>query len=288
MAFGLFKKIKGLFGMEVLDEDFYDELEETLISADVGVKTTEEIIELLQEAEDNGEIKTPAQCQQYLVDFLKSKMMPAPESYDFEQKKSVVLVVGVNGVGKTTSIGKLANYYKNQGKKVILAAADTFRAGATEQLTMWANRTGVRIIAQGDGADPASVVFDAVQAAKASDCDILICDTAGRLHNKKNLMDELGKIYRILGRDYPEAQLETLLVLDATTGQNAVVQAQEFSQTAPLNGIILTKMDGTAKGGIAIAVESELQIPVKFIGVGEAAENLKRFDSSAYVDELFE
>lgn len=288
MAIGLFKKIKTLFGMEVLDGDFYDELEETLISADVGVKTTEELIESLHDAEDEKRISSPSECRQFLADFLKSKMNPASDAYDFEKEKTVILVVGVNGVGKTTSIGKLAALYSGEGKKVILAAADTFRAGATEQLVLWAKRTGVRIIAQGDGADPAAVVFDAIAAAKAADADILICDTAGRLHNKKNLMNELSKIYRVIEREYPQAHLETLLVLDSTTGQNAVNQAKEFSEATGINGIILTKMDGTAKGGIAIAVESELGIPVKFTGVGEGAGDLRRFNAEKYVDELFE
>ncbi|MBR6271710.1 MAG: signal recognition particle-docking protein FtsY [Lachnospiraceae bacterium] len=288
MAIGLFKKIKGLFGMEVLDDDFYDELEETLILADVGVKTTEELMDSLHDAEDEKIIKTPADCKQFLIDFLKKKMTPSDGAYDFENKKTVILVVGVNGVGKTTSIGKLAAHYKSRGKKVILAAADTFRAGATEQLQLWADRTGVRIIAQGDGADPAAVVFDAVAAAKASGADILICDTAGRLHNKKNLMNELAKIYRVLEREYSEAHLETLLVLDSTTGQNAVNQAAEFSAVTEINGIILSKTDGTAKGGIAIAIESELGIPVKYVGTGEKAGDIAAFDASKYIDEIFE
>lgn len=287
MAVGLFNKIKGMFGLPVIDDDFYDELEETLFSADVGVNITEAIIDGLKEEVERNSIKTPADCQQFLVDFLKEKMTPDASAYDFEHTKSVVLVVGVNGVGKTTSIAKLSNYYKNQGKKVLVAAADTFRAGATEQLKEWADRVGVRIIMQGDGADPAAVVYDAVNAAKSSGTDILICDTAGRLHNKKNLMDELSKIYRIIGREYPEAKLETLLVLDSTTGQNAVAQAKEFSEATGINGIILTKMDGTAKGGIAIAIETDLKIPVKFVGVGEGVNDIKKFDAHEYIDELF-
>ena len=207
--------------------------------------------------------------------------------YAFEDRKSVLLIIGVNGVGKTTSVGKLAGIFKSQGKKVVLAAADTFRAAASEQLTMWAERAGVELIGGQEGADPASVVYDAVAAAKSRNADILICDTAGRLHNKKNLMEELRKIYRILEKNYPEAYLETLVVLDGTTGQNALAQAREFSSVANVNGIILTKLDGTAKGGIAIAIQSELDIPVKYIGVGEKIDDLQKFDADAFVDALF-
>ena len=215
-------------------------------------------------------------------------MAVAEDAYDFENKKTVMLIIGVNGVGKTTSVGKLAGQYKNAGKKVLLAAADTFRAGAIEQLTEWSHRAGVDIIAGQEGSDPASVVFDAVAAAKARNTDILICDTAGRLHNKKNLMEELKKINRIIDREYPDAYRETMIVLDGTTGQNALVQAKQFKEAAEITGIILTKLDGTAKGGIAIAIQAELGVPVKYIGIGEKIEDLQKFDSDSFVDALFQ
>ena len=228
------------------------------------------------------------ECKQLLIDSIKKQMYVDSTEYAFEDRKSVILVIGVNGVGKTTSVGKLAGKLKDQGKKVVLAAADTFRAAAGEQLTQWANRAGVDIIGGQSGADPASVVYDAVAAAKARNADVLICDTAGRLHNKKNLMAELEKIYRILAKEYSEAYLETLVVLDGTTGQNALAQAKQFSEVANVNGIILTKLDGTAKGGIAVAIQSELDIPVKYIGVGESIDDLQKFDADAFVNALFD
>lgn len=271
-----------------IDDDFYEELEETLIMGDIGVATTEKIIEDLKAKVKEQKIKEPVECKQLLMDSIKEQMNLGETAYEYENKTSVLLVIGVNGVGKTTSIGKLAGQFKSQGKKVVLAAADTFRAAAIEQLTEWANRSGADIIASKEGADPASVIFDAAQAAKARKADLLICDTAGRLHNKKNLMEELKKINRILDKEYPEAYRENLIVLDATTGQNALVQAKQFMEAADITGIILTKMDGTAKGGIAVAIQSELGIPVKYIGVGEHIEDLQKFDSDTFVNALFQ
>ena len=275
-------------GFSEIDDDFYEELEEVLIMADIGVATTEKIIENLQEKVKENKIKEVAVCRQLLVDSIKEQMRVHDDAYDFENKKSVVMLIGVNGVGKTTSVGKLASQFKSDGKKVILAAADTFRAAAIEQLTEWSNRAGVELIAGQEGGDPAAVVYDAVNAAKARNADILICDTAGRLHNKKNLMEELKKINRIVEREYPDAYRETFVVLDGTTGQNALAQAKQFSQVADITGIILTKLDGTAKGGIAIAIQSEMNIPVKYIGIGEHIEDLQKFDADAFVDALFE
>lgn len=275
-------------GHDIIDDDFYEELEETLIMADLGISTTTSVIENLKAKVKELKIKDPADCKKHLMDSLKEQMQVKPDAYDFENKKSVVLMIGVNGVGKTTSVGKLASQLKNSGKKVLVAAADTFRAGAIEQLTEWARRSDVELIAQKEGSDPAAVVFDAVNAAKARNVDVLICDTAGRLHNKKNLMDELNKIYRIIGKEYPEAAIETLVVVDGTTGQNAKEQARQFSEAAPVNGIVLTKLDGTAKGGIAIAIESELSIPVKYIGIGEQIDDLQKFDADQFVEALFE
>ena len=275
-------------GFSSIDDDFYDEIEESLVMGDIGINATTSIIEdLRQKVKDRG-IKDPAACKQLLIDSIKKQMQVESTEYEFENRKSVILVIGVNGVGKTTSVGKLAGKLKDQGKKVILGAADTFRAAAGEQLTQWANRAGVEIIGGQDGADPASVVYDAVAAAKARNADVLICDTAGRLHNKKNLMEELRKIYRILEREYPEAYLETLVVLDGTTGQNALSQARQFAEVANVTGIILTKLDGTAKGGIAVAIQSELDIPVKYIGVGESIDDLQKFDADAFVNALFD
>lgn len=275
-------------GHDIIDDDFYEELEETLIMADLGISTTTSVIENLKARVKELKIKDPADCKKHLMDSLKEQMQVKPDAYDFENKKSVVLMIGVNGVGKTTSVGKLAGQLKSSGKKVLIAAADTFRAGAIEQLTEWAKRSDVELIAQKEGSDPAAVVFDAVNAAKARNVDVLICDTAGRLHNKKNLMDELNKIYRIIGKEYPEAAIETLVVVDGTTGQNAKEQARQFSEAAPVNGIVLTKLDGTAKGGIAIAIESELSIPVKYIGIGEKIDDLQKFDADQFVEALFE
>ena len=274
-------------GHDIIDDDFYEELEETLIMADLGITTTTSVIENLKDKVKELKIKDPADCKKLLMDSLKEQMQVKPDAYDFENKKSVVLMIGVNGVGKTTSVGKLASQLKNSGKKVLVAAADTFRAGAIEQLTEWARRSDVELIAQNEGSDPAAVVFDAVNAAKARNVDVLICDTAGRLHNKKNLMDELNKIYRIVSKEYPEAAVETLVVVDGTTGQNAKEQARQFSEAAPVNGIVLTKLDGTAKGGIAISIESELSIPVKYIGIGEKIDDLQKFDAEEFVEALF-
>ena len=275
-------------GYSSIDDDFYEELEEILIMGDIGINATSAIIENLKKQVAEKHIKNPAECKQLLIEEIKEQMRVDSTEYAFENQKSVILVIGVNGVGKTTSVGKLAGKLKDQGKKVILAAADTFRAAAGEQLTEWANRAGVDIIGGQPGADPASVVYDAVAAAKARNADVLLCDTAGRLHNKKNLMEELRKINRILEKEYPDAFRETLVVLDATTGQNALAQAREFAEVADITGIILTKMDGTAKGGIAVAIHSELGIPVKYIGVGETIEDLQKFDSNQFVNALFD
>lgn len=275
-------------GFSHIDDDFYEELEEILVMGDIGIHATEEIIENLKKKVKENHVKEPADCRELLINSIKEQMYVGDTAYRFEEETSVVLVIGVNGVGKTTTIGKLAGKLKSQGKKVILGAADTFRAAAGEQLTEWANRAGVEIVGGQEGSDPGSVVYDAVQAAKARKADVLLCDTAGRLHNKKNLMEELKKINRILEKEYPEAYRETLVVLDATTGQNALVQAKQFSEAAEITGIVLTKMDGTAKGGIAVAIHSELGIPVKYIGVGESIDDLQKFDADQFVDALFE
>ena len=279
--------LDSIFISSEIDDDFYEELEETLIMADIGTKATSDIIESLQEKVRENKIRQATECRQLLIDSMKEQMTLEENAYEFENKKSVLLIVGVNGVGKTTSVGKLAGQIKGMGKKVLLAAADTFRAAAIEQLTEWANRSGVEIIAQQEGSDPAAVVFDAVTAAKARNTDVLICDTAGRLHNKKNLMEELRKINRVIDREYPECYKETLVVLDGTTGQNALVQAKQFCEVTDVTGIILTKLDGTAKGGIAIAIMSELGIPVKYIGVGEKIDDLQKFDPNDFIDALF-
>jgi len=274
-------------GYSAIDDDFYEEIEEILIMGDIGINATNAILEDLKQKVKEQHIKEPSECKQLLINSIKEQMQVGDVAYRFEQEKSVVLVIGVNGVGKTTSVGKLAGKLKDQGKKVILAAADTFRAAAGEQLTEWANRAGVEIIGGSEGADPASVVYDAVCAAKARHADVLLCDTAGRLHNKKNLMEELRKINRIIDREYPDAFRETLVVLDGTTGQNALEQARQFKEVCDITGIILTKLDGTAKGGIAVAIQSELGIPVKYIGVGESIEDLQKFDADEFVNALF-
>ena len=275
-------------GFSSIDEDFYEELEEILITGDIGVKATEDILDKLLEQVRENHIKEPADCKQFLIQNIKEQMQVGEAEYEFESKQSVVLVIGVNGVGKTTTVGKLAGKLKAQGRKVLLAAADTFRAAAGEQLGEWANRAGVDVIGGSEGSDPASVIYDALNAAKARNVDVLLCDTAGRLHNKKNLMEELKKINRIIDKEFPNAHRENLVVLDATTGQNALQQAKEFSEVADLTGIILTKMDGTAKGGIAIAIQSQLQIPVKYIGVGETIDDLQKFDADQFVNALFD
>ena len=275
-------------GFSAIDEDFYEENEEILIMGDLGINATTAIIEDLKQKVKEQHIKEPSACKQLLIDSIKAQMNVGETAYEFENRQSVVLVIGVNGVGKTTSIGKLAGKLKDQGKKVILAAADTFRAAAGEQLTEWAHRAGVEIISGQEGSDPAAVVYDAIQASKARHADVLLCDTAGRLHNKKNLMADLGKINRVIDREYPEAYRETLVVLDGTTGQNALAQARQFSEIADITGIILTKLDGTAKGGIAVAIHSELGIPVKYIGVGESIDDLQKFDADEFVNALFD
>lgn len=275
------------FGATEINDDFYEELEEILISGDIGVRTTDAILEKLKEEVRARKIVDPTECKQVLVDAIRSQMDLGDAAYEFEKQCSVVFVIGVNGVGKTTTIGKLAAKLKAMDKKVVIAAADTFRAAAGDQLREWANRVGVDMIGGQDGSDPAAVVFDAIASAKAKNADVLLIDTAGRLHNKKNLMDELSKMNRIIEREYPGAYKESLVVLDATTGQNALNQAKEFKEAADLTGVVLTKMDGTAKGGIAVAIQSELGVPVKYIGVGESVDDLEKFDANQFVKALF-
>ena len=274
-------------GFSNIDEDFYEELEEILIMGDLGVHATENILEDLRKKVKENHIKEPADCKDFLIESIKEQMKVEETAYRFEEEKSVLLVIGVNGVGKTTTVGKLAGKLKAAGKKVVIAGADTFRAAAGDQLKEWSNRSGVDMIGGPEGSDPGAVVYDATAAAKARNADVLIVDTAGRLHNKKNLMNELGKINRILEKEYPDAYRETLIVLDATTGQNALVQAKEFAEVAGISGIVLTKMDGTAKGGIAVAIQAELGVPVKYIGVGETIDDLQKFDSDEFVNALF-
>ena len=276
-----------VFGASHIDDDFYEELEETFIMADMGYETTEKVIENLKERVKEARIKEPAACKELIINIIRDQMMVDESAYDFEKKKSVILVIGVNGVGKTTTIGKLAAQYKKSGKKVLIAAADTFRAAAIDQLKTWADRAGVEMISHNEGADPAAVVYDAVSAAKARNTDILLIDTAGRLHNKKNLMDELNKMRRVIDREFPEADVRCMLVLDATTGQNGLAQARAFKEVCEIGGIILTKLDGTAKGGIALAIRQELEVPVWYIGVGEGIDDLQPFNAKDFVEALF-
>ena len=273
---------------EVADEAFYDELEEAMILSDVSYSSCMRIIDAVKhEAKQRG-VNLTRDVQKILKDYILDLMMVEEGYYAFEQEKSIISVIGVNGVGKTTSIGKLAYHLKKKGKKVILAAADTFRAGAIEQLVEWGNRVGVDVIHQKEGSDPAAVVFDALQSFKAKNADVLIIDTAGRLHNKKNLMQELGKINRIIDREFAEGYRETLVVLDATTGQNAMSQAKLFKECSQVTGVILSKMDSTAKGGMALSIQAELGLPVKYMGTGEKVENLQRFDAKRYVEDIFD
>ena len=281
------KNLSNVFTSSDIDDDFYEELEEILVMADIGYYATEDILERLKLRVKEDHIKKSEECREILKQSIKELMSVAENEYRFETEKSIIMVIGVNGVGKTTTIGKLASKFHDQGKKVLIAAADTFRAAASEQLEIWAGRAGVPIVASSEGADPASVVFDAVSACKARGTDILLIDTAGRLHNKKNLMEELRKMDKVISREFPDVHRENLIVLDGTTGQNALVQAREFSEVAPISGVVLTKMDGTSKGGIAVAIQSELNIPVKYIGVGEAIEDLQKFDADAFVEAIF-
>ena len=273
-------------GFSSIDDDFYDELEETLIMGDIGVVATEEILDDLKNKVKENKIKNPADCKQLLIDSIKEKMNLGENAYEFENRKSIVMLIGVNGVGKTTSIGKIANKLVKEGKKVVIAAADTFRAAAVEQLEIWANRVGCEMVKKDEGADPASVVFDAIKIAKDKNADVLICDTAGRLHNKKYLMDELGKINKIINKELPDATKETLLVLDGTTGQNAIMQVKAFKETVDITGLVLTKLDGTAKGGVVIGIVAENKIPVKFIGVGEQIDDMEKFNAEDFVNAI--
>ena len=270
-----------------LDDDFYEELEEALILADIGAATAADTVAQLRKRVSQKLMTRADEVKDALRDILAEKLDVGDPAMDLSTRPSVVLIIGVNGVGKTTSIGKLAARLKSEGKKVLLCAGDTFRAAAADQLEIWANRAGVDIVRQHEGADPGAVLFDALQAAKARHADVVLCDTAGRLHNKQNLMNELAKLRKIIDRETPDAAKETLLVLDATTGQNGLIQARQFKETAGLTGIILTKLDGTAKGGIVIAIAQELQVPVKFVGVGEGIDDLRPFDAKEFTKELF-
>ena len=288
---GFFKKFKEAWlasmTFDRLDDDFYEELEEALILADIGAATAADTVAQLRKRVSQKLLGRADEVKDALRDILAEKLDVGDPSMDLSTQPSVVLIIGVNGVGKTTSIGKLAARYKSEGKKVLLCAGDTFRAAAADQLEIWADRAGVDIVRQHEGADPGAVLFDALQAAKARNVDVVLCDTAGRLHNKQNLMNELGKLRKIIDRECPDSVCETLLVLDATTGQNGLIQARQFKETAGLTGIILTKLDGTAKGGIVIAIAQELQVPVKFVGLGEGIDDLKPFDPKEFVSDLF-
>ena len=294
-GFGLKKTREGMTGRiedvlgayEEITDDLYEDLEEALIMGDVGMKTAVDIVEELRKRVDRNEVRNPKHAKMIIADIVAA-MIDGGEDMGLITIPSIILVIGVNGVGKTTTIGKLAAMYKKEGKKVILGAADTFRAAAIEQLEVWADRAGVDIVKHKEGADPAAVVYDTISAGVARDCDIIICDTAGRLHNKKNLMDELAKIYRVIEKQLPYADREILLVLDATTGQNAVSQAKEFMNVAELTGIALTKLDGTARGGVVLAIKNELKLPVKFIGVGEQIDDLQPFKPAVFAKALFE
>ena len=281
-------QMNSLFTHSELDDDFWEELEELLVLADVGIAASGEIVEELQDRAKENKIKAATEARELLLEILKERLDGENTALKLDTKPSVILVIGVNGVGKTTSIAKIASYLKEQGKTCVLAAADTFRAAAIDQLAVWADRVGVDLIHQSEGADPSAVVFDAAAAVKKKGADVLIVDTAGRLHNKKNLMDELAKMDRVLSRELPDAARETLLVLDATTGQNAVNQAKEFKKSAGITGLVLTKLDGTAKGGVVFSVKKELDLPVKFIGIGEGVEDLRPFNSEDFVRALFE
>ena len=287
---GFFKKFKEAWlasmTFDRLDDDFYEELEEALILADIGAATAADTVAQLRKRVSQKLLGRADEVKDALRDILAEKMDVGDPSMDLSTQPSVVLIIGVNGVGKTTSIGKLAARYKSEGKKVLLCAGDTFRAAAADQLEIWADRAGVDIVRQHEGADPGAVLFDALQAAKARNVDVVLCDTAGRLHNKQNLMNELAKLRKIIDREVPDAAKETLLVLDATTGQNGLIQARQFKETAGLTGNILTKLDGTAKGGIVVAIAQELQVPVKFVGVGEGIGDLRPFDAREFTREL--
>ena len=287
---GLFKKIKEAWlasmSFDNLDDAFYEELEEALILADVGVETASDAVQQLRKRVYQKLLTRADEVKEALRDILAEKLDVGETALDLSTQPSVILVIGVNGVGKTTTIGKLAKRLKAEDRKVLLCAGDTFRAAAADQLEIWAERAGVDIVRQHEGADPGAVLFDALQAAKARGSDVVICDTAGRLHNKQNLMNELAKLRKIIDREVPDAAKETLLVLDATTGQNGLIQARTFKETAGLTGIVLTKMDGTAKGGIVIAIAQELGVPVKFVGVGEGIDDLKPFDPTAFVQDM--
>lgn len=282
------KILNNLFQSDrVVDDNFYEELEEAMIQSDVSYPSAMRIIDAVKREATQKNVNLTKDVQKILRDYLSDLLSVDEDYYRFEQEKSIVSVIGVNGVGKTTSIGKLAYLLKRKGKKVVLAAADTFRSGAIEQLLVWADRVGVDCIHQKEGSDPAAVVFDALQSFKAKNADVLIIDTAGRLHNKKNLMEELGKINRIIDREFAEGYRETLVVLDATTGQNAMSQAKMFKECSQVTGVILSKMDSTAKGGIAISIQAELGLPVKYVGEGEKMEDLHRFDAKKYIDNIF-